>query len=598
MPPKPTRREGNKTPLNLTKTIAVPAALLTLAALASQASQAGLSAVYGSIPSAQHHQQAMTGTILLALLSKSQLKHYLPSNTRNYLPVLVYWIPTMQYLLFSSSSRLGPSYGPLVTELLTFLPLLFLSTYDAAEGLHRLDLNARFGPSLAELLPAVAAYVHFSVMEKAFSGLLPQFFNVADMLAPFNLFLLLASMYAMLSPSWLCMLAIPAISHTARLNPNFISMHTMNSLNETLHGHNWSLVDRQWSNTGYISVLDNLDLQYRVMRCDHSLLGGEWILTEQRKRTEGWTVSEPIYAVFEMLEAVRLMQTKASSLEPKTALVIGLGIGTAPKALLAHGINTTVVELDPVVHDFATLYFDLPSNHTAVLQDAVMWVDESARRNGNVVKLEPSTISRDEAAPVGLHENVAQRSMKYDYIIHDVFTGGAEPLALFTKEFLRDLRSLAKSDGAIAINYAGDTSSPSTNLVLNTIRVVFDGQCKIYRDAPPPKTDAAEGSPGVDFLNMVVFCRNSPGDITFRRPTEADFLGSQSRRHYLQPRAEFELPFPLPSDIGSREESKYSAGKVLKRSSLWEWEAKQLDSASSHWEIMRKVVPAAVWELW
>lgn len=40
---------------------------------------------------------------------------------------------------------------------------------------------------------------------------------------------------------------------------------------------------------------------------------------------------------------------------------------------------------------------------------------------------------------------------KYDYIVHDVFTGGAEPLELFTLEFLRDLKSLLKEDGVIAI---------------------------------------------------------------------------------------------------------------------------------------------------
>ena len=49
-------------------------------------------------------------------------------------------------------------------------------------------------------------------------------------------------------------------------------------------------------------------VQYRMMRCDHSLLGGEWLLTDRRRKSEGWEVSEPIYAVFELLEAVRLME--------------------------------------------------------------------------------------------------------------------------------------------------------------------------------------------------------------------------------------------------------------------------------------------------
>jgi len=102
----------------------------------------------------------------------------------------------------------------------------------------------------------------------------------------------------------------------------------------------------------------------------------------------------------------------------------GLGIGTTPAALVAHGIDTTVVELDPVVYKFASQYFQLPSNHTAVIEDAVTYTSRQAA---------------DEAAP------------RFDYIIHDVFTGGAEPIPLFTLEFLQNLHTLLKPNGVIAI---------------------------------------------------------------------------------------------------------------------------------------------------
>lgn len=39
----------------------------------------------------------------------------------------------------------------------------------------------------------------------------------------------------------------------------------------------------------------------------------------------------------------------------------------------------------------------------------------------------------------------------YDYIIHDVFTGGAEPVELFTQEFLQGLSEMLNADGVIAI---------------------------------------------------------------------------------------------------------------------------------------------------
>jgi len=92
--------------------------------------------------------------------------------------------------------------------------------------------------------------------------------------------------------------------------------------------------------------------------------------------------------------------------------------------LVAHGIDTTVVEIDPAVHEFASKYFQLPKNHTAVIEDAVSYTD----------RLVGATVDG-----------------QFDYIIHDVFTGGAEPIALFTLEFLQNLHALLKPGGVVAI---------------------------------------------------------------------------------------------------------------------------------------------------
>lgn len=308
-------------------------------------------------------------------------------------------------------------------------------------------------------------------------------------------------------------------------------------------------------------------MQYRAMRCDHSLLGGEWLLTEERREKEGWKVDEPIYSVFETLEAVRLVETEPAILDAEAqALVIGLGVGTTPKALLSHGINTTIVELDPVVHDFAMAYFNLPANHTAIIQDAVFWVNATAGAHG----------------------------ASYDYIIHDVFTGGAEPLSLFTDKFLRNLRTLLKPTGVIALNYAGDVNMPLTKKVLTTIGVVFDGHCKIYRDTAP-ESDAEDDKASVneDFTNIIIFCRNTPGLITFRKPTAADFLGSKSREHYMLPDPKLEMPFP-PRDV----DLAVQRGLVLQPGDEPKWSSHQSTSATKHWAVMRRVIPARVWELW
>ena len=77
-----------------------------------------------------------------------------------------------------------------------------------------------------------------------------------------------------------------------------------------------------------------------------------------------------------------------------------------------------------MVYRLATKYFSLPDNFTAVIQDAVTFVRDARK-----------------AVP----------SPRFDYIIHDVFTGGAEPLDLFTVEFMKNLYALLKGDGVVAI---------------------------------------------------------------------------------------------------------------------------------------------------
>lgn len=106
----------------------------------------------------------------------------------------------------------------------------------------------------------------------------------------------------------------------------------------------------------------------------------------------------------------------------KLTIFSGLGIGTTPSAFVTHGVNTTVVEIDPVVHEFASKYFDLRENNPPAIADAVSYT-------------------------AGLVES----QQTYDYIVHDVFTGGAEPVDLFTLEFLQGLGALLKPDGVIAI---------------------------------------------------------------------------------------------------------------------------------------------------
>lgn len=99
---------------------------------------------------------------------------------------------------------------------------------------------------------------------------------------------------------------------------------SLHGVNVVLGKHNFVIRDRLESNTGYLSVLENTETGLRVLRHDHSLLGGVWLLTPERRR-QGLQVEESVYSVFYMLEAVKLMEVEgktnaAGSSSPLNAL--------------------------------------------------------------------------------------------------------------------------------------------------------------------------------------------------------------------------------------------------------------------------------------
>ena len=371
--------------------------LAILAALYSPISWLSLTPVYGSVPSALYHNQGRMVAYFVGFLGRKQLRKILPVNIIEWLPAFAFWIPTLQFVLFKYSSNLGLPYGPVITELFTYYPLTLLSLFAVGTYLDDIDFSGLGNNFVAQHVPSVGTYLVFNATQRFTRSILSKVIGSNVVVSRIGLQLGVAILYILSIPGAMLWPTIPSIAFTMMYNVHTPIQRTTNVLNSTLQLHNFTLIDRQESITGYISVLDNTAAQYRVMRCDHSLPS---------------RAQEPRYAIFAMLEAVRLVE--ADDGQPRrpdsesAALNIGLGIGTAPGALIAHGINTTIVELDPVVYRFASEYFGLPSNHTTVIGDAVRLVEDEMARN---------------------------LSTRYDYIVHDVFTGGAEPVELFTQEF-------------------------------------------------------------------------------------------------------------------------------------------------------------------
>ncbi|KAK2049213.1 spermine/spermidine synthase [Colletotrichum somersetense] len=527
------------------------AVLLALAAVYSNVSQLALSPVYGSIPASIYHAKLVMIACFFGWAGNMFLNRTLPFNPAKLLPVVAFWVPTVQFYLYMVSGVLTAYWGPLLTETVTLFPLIVVSVSCVATELEKADLS-KLPKFIADAGPGLGSWGLFKFIEKLSGSYLQTYVGSSFFQTRVGLEALLAAAYSIYAPSKLLLLVIPAALHTAVLNTHALTPMASASLNSTLQTHNWTLLDRKESLTGYVSVLESKEHGYRVMRCDHSLLGGEWVIHK------GPRVAEPIYGVFVMLEAVRLVKTANAVPDNEAkALNIGLGIGTTPAALVAHGVDTTVVEIDPVVHEFASKYFELPSNHTPIIEDAV----------GYTRKL------------------VDDPDARFDYIVHDVFTGGAEPVPLFTLEFLQGLNSLLKPDGAIAINYAGDFLHPAPKLIVDTIKQVFPS-CRIFRESEhPTKEKIAED--GQDFTNMVIFCKKTSGKLKFRAPVEDDFLASRTRRAFLTPYHEvFDKHF-LQGDFGILTNNNTEQ--------LTKWHEK---SALGHWEVMRVVLPDKIWEMW
>ncbi|KAL6866658.1 S-adenosyl-L-methionine-dependent methyltransferase [Trichoderma novae-zelandiae] len=530
------------------------AVLLTLLGVYSNASQLALSPVYGSVPAATWHSKALMVGCFVGWAGNLALRQLLPVKTAKLLPLVALYVPVMQCFLYRFSQTLGPSYGPLVTEGVTLVPLAILTAASVADNLEGADLSS-LPKGLGEAVPGIGSWGAFKLTEHVAEKLLQKHVGTVFWYTRMGLEILLAGSYTVFAPSRWLALAIPALVHTAMLNPHVATPAATALLNTTLAADHWLLLDRRESVTGYISVVENTQTKMRVLRADHSLLGGDWM------EWRGNQVTEPIYAVFVNLEAIRLVEMETPVADSRAkALVIGLGIGTTPSALVTHGIETTVVEIDPAVYEFAQKYFQLRENHPAVIEDAVKYTNKAANETKEV----------------------------YDYIVHDVFTGGVEPVDLFTYEFLNNLYTLLKPDGVIAINYAGDLMLPTSKTIVRTILQNFP-TCRLFRENPPDKWAVAQT--GTDFSNMVIFCRKVKGDVTFRDPVPGDYLDSPSRQSFLTPQHEI-----LPRDlfaIGKDEE-----GSILYRNGTDKASEGQRANAAGHWAVMRTSLPASFWENW
>ncbi|GAA5885891.1 hypothetical protein JCM5296_000178 [Sporobolomyces johnsonii] len=332
--------------------------------------------------------------------------------------------------------------------------------------------------------------------------------------------------------------------------------------------------------------------RFRFLRADHSLLGGLWTGVSEfelkKKRlgrvTEEEIVqrAESIYSTFILQEIIRLVKAPddLARQSPEQGLIIGLGAGLSTRVLHAHGVNLTICEIDPAVYAYARTYFGVPEpTGEVVLRDARAWLEQSAE------------------------------DKQFDYIVHDVFTGGAVPASLFTMEFWSTLRQRLHPSGVLAVNFAGALSSPASKLVLSTLLSSFP-HCRAFEDVPASTADDGLGDDTV-FKNVVVFCTPSwflP--VEFRAPERSDWLeypSPQIRKRVFERYHEQEIElerFRLPAegegeDGGDSEWVRRQRDEwLLRDENAKRLEDEQLEGTRDHWNGMAEVLPPETWATW
>ena len=265
-----------------------------------------LSPVYGSVPTQVYHFQFVAAGGFVGWASNLAIRSNLPRSIKTWhlLPIISAYVPVIQCLLFRFSEKLGAKHGPLLIEAVTVLPTSVIAAASAADLFEGMDLSPWVPKFVGDALPGLMSWTILQTCQNSGGRLIEQHMGKTFLLTRVALESLVSAVFAVVAPSKWLVLAIPALLHTSFLNPHIMTPGATLSLNQTLQADNWALIERTESVTGYVSVLESIEKGFRVLRCDHSLLGGQWVMIQGQK------ASEPIYGVFVMLEAVRLIETK------------------------------------------------------------------------------------------------------------------------------------------------------------------------------------------------------------------------------------------------------------------------------------------------
>ncbi len=170
-------------------------------------------------------------------------------------------------------------------------------------------------------------------------------------------------------------------------------------------------------------VLFEQDTHYGWVRViDQPASGVRWLMSG------GSTIGAEDLAsgrgMFEYLQVAGLLPL--FDRDGKSALLVGLGAGHLVNLYNRSGIVTDSIEIDPAVARLAETHFSFEGSGD-------VWVGDARYQ-------------------------VRQLDRSYDFIIHDTFTGGSEPIHLLSVEMFEELKARLKPGGVLVLNMLGLTA--------------------------------------------------------------------------------------------------------------------------------------------
>lgn len=232
----------------------------------------------------------------------------------------------------------------------------------------------------------------------------------------------------------------------------FILLNVAGQMNGRIYP-GYEVVFETESPYGWVRVVDQPAQDIRWLMSGGSTIGAEELST-------GMSVLGYQYVVGQL----PLFNRQADS-----ALLVGLGAGHLVNTYAEFGITTDSMEIDPVVADLASTYFNFTPTGDVIVGDARYQIN---------------------------HLNKT-----YDFIIHDCFTGGAEPIHLLSVEMFQKLKQRLNPGGVLALNFVGLTTEGNqapVEAVAKTLDQVF----------PYRRTFVSD--PGATFNDYVFFVSDQP----------------------------------------------------------------------------------------